>query len=164
MMTLTHARETERAGLKTYHDAIHLWTEECLQFIDLTDEIIALVRRSGIRNGVVNVQTKHTTTAVVINENEPLLLDDMRKTLERLAPEAGDYRHNDFEIRTVNMAPGEHPNGHSHCKAMFLKTSETLNIVDGAIQLGRWQRVFLIELDCPRERTVSVMVMGDELW
>ncbi len=58
------------------------------------------------------------------------------------------------------MTPDEKPNGHAHCKALFLRSSETINIVDGRLQLGRWQRIFLLELDCPRRRTVSVMVMG----
>jgi secondary thiamine-phosphate synthase enzyme len=99
---------------------------------------------------------------VVINEDEPLLLEDMRRTLERLAPQEMEYLHNDFDRRTVNMFPSEHENGHSHCKALFMKTSEMLNIIDGEVQLGQWQRIFLIELDCARARTVSVMVMGDE--
>ena len=93
-------------------------------------------------------------------KNEPLLLEDMRQTLERLAPRCIDYGHNDFSIRTVNMQPEETENGHSHCKAMFLRTSETLNLTDGVIQLGRWQRVFLLELDGARRRSVSVVVMG----
>jgi secondary thiamine-phosphate synthase enzyme len=137
-------------------------TQAPLEFIDITDSVLWLVERSGVRDGIVNVQTRHTTTAIIVNENEPLLLEDMRRTLERLAPQEASYQHNDFTIRTVNMGPDETPNGHSHCKAMFLKTSETLNIVDGVIQLGRWQRIFLVELDGTRKRTVSVMVFGSE--
>jgi secondary thiamine-phosphate synthase enzyme len=156
MMTAIVADET----LKVYHDSIYVKTQECLQFVDLTDLVIEMVRDSGVRYGLVNVQTKHTTTAIVVNENEPLVLEDMKKILERMAPQDIEYQHNDFSIRTVNLEPLEYANGHSHCKAMFLKTSETLNIVDGQIQLGRWQRIFLIELDRARERTVSVMVMG----
>ena len=145
---------------KIEHGVIHLETEECLQFIDITERIVELVEDSGIQNGIVNVQTRHTTTAIIVNENEPLLLVDMRQTLERLAPRDIEYGHNDFSIRTVNMQPEETENGHSHCKAMFLRTSETLNLTGGAIQLGRWQRVFLLELDGARRRSVSVVVMG----
>ena len=142
------------------HGLIQVETEECLQFIDITERVVELVEDSGIQNGIVNVQTRHTTTAIIINENEPLLLEDMRLTLERLAPRDIEYRHNDFSIRTINMQPEETENGHSHCKAMFLRTSETLNLTGGVIQLGRWQRVFLIELDGARRRSVSVVVMG----
>jgi secondary thiamine-phosphate synthase enzyme len=143
-----------------HHGVIHVDTAACLEFIDLTDQIVATVQRLGIQDGIINVQTRHTTTAIIINENEPLLLEDMRRTLERLAPRHIQYRHNDFQMRTTNMQPDESENGHSHCKAIFLRTSETLNIAGGAIQLGRWQRIFLIELDDARSRTVSLTIIG----
>lgn len=146
--------------MTTYHDVIRLQTSECLQFIDLTDLVTEFVQRSGIQTGIVNVQTKHTTTAIVVNENEPLLLGDMKQILERMAPQYAQYQHNNFSVRTVNVNPFEDDNGHSHCKALLLGTSETLNIVDAKIQLGRWQRIFFIELDKAKERAVSLMVLG----
>jgi len=145
----------------THMEAIRRTTEECLQFIDLTDEIAEIVQRSRIQTGFVNIQTKHTTTAILVNENEPLLLQDMKRMLEKFAPQTDEYLHNDFRIRTVNMGPDEQKNGHSHCKAMFLRTSETINLCNGTLQLGTWQRIFLLELDHARERTVSVMVLGN---
>jgi secondary thiamine-phosphate synthase enzyme len=147
-------------SLMVFHHPIQLRTEEGLQFIDLTEEIVALVASSGVRNGWVNVQTLHTTTAVIVNEHEPLLLEDLKRTLARLVPQDDDYRHNDLEIRTSNMTQDERPNGHSHCQSLLLDCSATLNILNGEIQLGRWQRIFFIELDYARDRTVSVMVMG----
>ncbi len=158
--TTTLAGEKECSTLKVCHDSIHLNTQECLQFIDLTDLLIELVRKSAVRDGMVNVQTKHTTTGIIVNENEPLLLQDMKKTLEKLAPRDMEYQHNDFKIRTDNLCPQEGKNGHSHCKAMLLGTSETLNIVEGTLQLGQWQRIFFIELDRAKKRTVSVTVLG----
>ena len=146
--------------LKTSHHCLHLETAGCLQFIDITDAVSQHVRRSGVRNGVVNVQTKHTTTAIIVNEHEPLLLEDMKKFLERLAPQDLAYQHNNFSIRTANLSPDESENGHSHCKALLLGTSETLNLADGTLQLGRWQRIFFVELDSARKRTVSVMILG----
>ena len=150
----------ENSGAEIRNCTLSLETAEPLQFLDLTDLVAEIVEEAGIRHGLVNVQTRHTTTAIIINENEPLLLDDMKNTLERLAPQAQPYRHNDFSIRTHNLEPDERQNGHSHCKAMFLRTSETLNIASGRIQLGPWQRIFLIELDGPRNRTVSVTTIG----
>jgi len=139
---------------------ISLHTSECLQFLDLTPLVRDEVRRSGVRSGFVNVQSLHTTTAILVNENEPLLISDMKKMLEQAAPRRRAYRHDDYSIRTVNLAPGESPNGHSHCKAILLGASETLNIVDGSLELGRWQSIFLVELDRPRPRTVSLMILG----
>ena len=162
LATRPNLRPARRAetGFEVFHHAIHLQTREGLQFIDLTEQIIEIVAASGIANGMVNVQTRHTTTAVIVNEHEPLLLEDLKETLERLAPPQLYYRHNDFEIRTENMTPDESPNGHSHCRSLLLSSSATLNIIDGALQLGRWQSIFFIELDRARQRTVAVTVMG----
>jgi secondary thiamine-phosphate synthase enzyme len=141
---------------------ISLETSDCLQFIDLTDFISDFVASSNISFGMVNIQSRHTTAAIMINENEPLLLQDIRRTLEEVAPSQNQYRHDDFATRTVNLFPDETENGHSHCKAVFLRTSETVNIVDGVLQLGRWQRIFLVELDQSRHRDVSLMVLGQQ--
>jgi secondary thiamine-phosphate synthase enzyme len=154
--------EQRGCQLRVSHRLLHFRTSEYLEFIDITGRVIDIVEKSGIQNGWVNIQTKHTTTAIVVNEHEPLLLRDMKRILESLAPRDGDYLHNDLEIRTANKSPDERQNGHSHCQALFLRTSETVNIMEGMMQLGPWQRIFLIELDGSRDRTVSVMIMGDD--
>jgi secondary thiamine-phosphate synthase enzyme len=156
------ARPSPPPAFRTLHRRITLRTRECLQFIDLTGELTSLVAASGVVNGTVNVQSRHTTAAIVVNEDEPLLLEDLKRTLEGLAPRGADYRHDDFSVRTANLTPDEQPNGHAHCKALFLRASETVNVVNGELQLGRWQRVFFVELDCARAREVSVLVMGTE--
>jgi len=143
-----------------FHRNLLLATTARLQFIDITEQVIELARESGIQAGLVNIQSRHTTTAIVVNEDEPLLLEDMKKTLDLVASPGQYYQHNDFSIRTVNMEEEETGNGHSHCQALFLRTSETLNLMNGELQLGRWQRVFFIELDRARERMVSIMIMG----
>jgi secondary thiamine-phosphate synthase enzyme len=153
--------ETERS-LRARHWRIQVETQRCLDFIDITDRVRKVVEESHVCDGLVNVQTRHTTTAILVGEHEPLLIEDLVKTLERLAPRHSDYRHDDFEVRTVNMCPDEEKNGHSHCKALFLRSSECLNIVGGRMDLGQWQRIFLIELDRPRSRTVSIVILGNE--
>ena len=148
------------AAMRIVHHAIHIQTREHLQFIDLTDPITEFIRKWEIIDGFVNIQTRHTTTAIIVNEHEPLLLEDMKKLLERIAPQDHEYQHDNFAIRTANLCPEERENGHSHCRAMLLGTSETLNILDGRIQLGRWQRIFFVELDGSRARTVSITIVG----
>jgi secondary thiamine-phosphate synthase enzyme len=155
--TLPHP---ECLTLKVKQQTFHFRTQGCFQFIDLTDSVQEEVQRSGILCGMMNIQTLHTTTALFVNENEPLLLEDLKQVLERLAPSSANYWHNDFTIRTQNLVPGEDQNGHSHCKAFMLRTSETLNVVNGAVQLGPWQRIFLAELDKERDRTVSIVIVG----
>jgi secondary thiamine-phosphate synthase enzyme len=152
--------ETAGGLIRTHHSQIAVQSSGCMQFIDLTEQIARIVVDSGIRFGMVNVQTRHTTTAIIVNENEPLLLEDLEQQLEKFAPRNGLYQHNDFS-RRLDIPPDEPANGHSHCKALFLPTSVALNIVDGELQLGRWQSVFFIELDEARMRLVSVMVIGE---
>jgi secondary thiamine-phosphate synthase enzyme len=159
MFQLAMVEEKISAGLRAHHDSIRLLTGECLEFIDLTSEIASIVKRSGIRYGMVNVQTLHTTTALIINENEPLLIEDLKRLLDQHVPRDGEYDHNDFS-RRVDIPPDEPANGHSHCKALFLPSSIILNVADGKLQLGRWQSLFFIELDEARDRRISVMVMG----
>jgi secondary thiamine-phosphate synthase enzyme len=130
------------------------------QFIDLTDEVTRVVDASGVRFGQVAVFSQHTTAAIKINENEPLLLRDLARTLRNFAPPQAYYEHNDFSRRTVNMNPDECANGHAHVQHLFLATSETIPVIDGRISLGTWQRVFLVELDHPRLRRVLVNVVG----
>lgn len=156
----TPLKVLSRPAYWTHQDEIHLKTIECLQFIDLTEQVQTIVESSGVSNGMVTIQSLHTTTAVLINEHEPLLLQDLKRTLERVAPRNRKYRHDDFTVRTVNMTPDEEPNGHAHCKALFLPTSVVLNVLDGKMLLGRWQRLFMVELDRPRKRTISVLVFG----
>jgi secondary thiamine-phosphate synthase enzyme len=160
LMTLPEIPAASAGMLYAFHGHVRLQTEAPLQFIDITEQIRGFLAASGIRHGVINVQARHTTAAIVVNEDEPLLLEDMKQTLERLAPRAIEYRHDDFSVRTANLTPDEKPNGHAHCKSMFLRTSETLNVVNAALQLGRWQRVFFVELDCARERTISMVALG----
>lgn len=159
MYQMARIEEIGQSAIRTHHSVIRLRTDECLQFIDITDAVDEIVARAGVRFGWVNVQTKHTTTAIIVNENEPLLHEDLKRLLERLAPRSGEYEHNDFS-RRADIPPDEPANGHSHCKALFLPMSACVNVADGLLQLGRWQRIFLVELDEARERSVSVMVMG----
>ncbi len=152
--------EKESTAFKVANDLVHIRSEEHLQFIDLTELVRERVRRSGVSHGLVNIQARHTTTAIVVNENEPYLIEDIEDLLERWAPRDAPYRHNDLEARSLSESPGERENGHSHARAVFLGTSESMNIVDGNLQLGQWQRIFLVELDGIRDRSVSILVMG----
>ena len=140
---------------------LQLNTQKAPQFIDITDWVGECVAKSKVQNGFVVVYSKHTTAAIKINENEPLLLQDMADFLERISPRDGGYQHNDFSIRTVNMDADESPNGHAHVQHLLLGTSETVPIIDGMMQFGRYQSVFFVELDHPRSREVMVQVVGE---
>ena len=142
------------------HERLSLATREPQQFIDITERVIRCVRLSGIGDGTVMVQSMHTTAAMLVNENEPLLLDDLGRVLAGWAPADAAYAHDNFERRTANLTPDERPNGHAHARAMALQASTTLALIGGRVQLGRWQRIFLVELDGPRSREIVVTTAG----
>ena len=129
-------------------------------FVDLTDVIESQLDQTGLREGSLLVFSKHTTAGVVIQENEPLLLLDMQKKLESLAPPHEKYLHDDYSQRTENLGDPSEVNGHSHCQSLFVGQGVQIPIHQFRLQLGRWQRIFLLEMDRPRRREVQLQWIG----
>ena len=160
LQSTPRCRKRDESVVETRTARLTYRTEGAGKFRDITGDIAEAVRTSGVRNGLVHVYSTHTTAAIRINENEELLLRDFERFLERVAPSGnGAYEHDEIE-RRVGVPPDEPVNGHSHCRHLLLASSETLPVVDGALALGRWQRIFLIELCSSRERDVVVQVLG----
>jgi secondary thiamine-phosphate synthase enzyme len=141
-------------------EQISFRTKVSMHFLDVTDKVIELIQRHKILDGFVSIQNLHTSAAIWCNENEPLLHKDLKERLEKFASSKDAYNHDNFDIRTVNMCKEECDNGHSHCKSIFFPTSIKLHIENGKLILGTWQRIFIIELDRPRLRSLSVAMMG----
>ena len=154
------ARVRRIGGLTLWAETLAFRTTAAREFLDVTDQVAAVVRRSRISQGWVSAFSKHTTAAVVLQENEPLLLQDMSGLLERLSAAAGVYQHNDLSRRTGEMDPDECANGHAHCQHLLLGSSENIPVAEGRLDLGRWQRIFLLELDRGRDRHLVVQVFG----
>src|SRR2546423_3767473 len=154
------ARVRRIGGLTLWAETLTFQTASARQFLDVTEQVAAVVRRSTVSQGWVSVFSKHTTAAVVLNENEPLLLEDMGAMLERLSTAGGVYQHNDLSRRTGEMDPEEFANGHAHCQPLLIGASENIPVADGRLDLGRWQRIFLLEPDRPRGRQLVVQVFG----
>jgi secondary thiamine-phosphate synthase enzyme len=140
--------------------SIRLKTGEAPDFIDITDQVAQMVADAHVTMGMAIVFTRHTTTALVLNENESGLRRDVAAFLERMAPKEIYYAHNDMGIRTENLVEDESPNGHSHAQNMVLGSTQLIPVLMGSMALGTWQRIFLIELDHPRDREVVVQVWG----
>ena len=151
-MTALHTESTE----------IEFQSQGMYDYSDVTDQIKEFVAQTGIENGIVNVQTFHTTTSILLNEKETGLIEDIKKTLDALIPSKEYYQHDDFQIRTENICDDECRNGHSHCKAIRLPVSLTLNVLNGELQLGMWQRLLFFELDRARTRNLQVLIMGEK--
>ena len=147
--------------MKTRNFTLKVNTKDAPQFIDITSWVKECVGKSRVGNGFVVVYSRHTTAAVKINENEPLLIEDMARFLEQICPRHGEYRHNDFSVRTVNMTEDESPNGHAHLQHLMLGSSETIPLINGKMPFGPWQSIFFIELDHPRPREVMVQIVGE---
>ena len=136
-----------------------LQTGKGIQLINLDDLARAVLSESGISNGLLVVSSRHTTTALVINEYESRLLEDVREYFSKLVPDNQHYLHNDIHLRDC---PDDEPeNAHSHIIAMLLSSSEVIPVVDGELQLGKWQSIILFELDGPRNRTITLQVIGE---
>lgn len=151
--------------MKHFFENHDLSTAECGELIEVTEDVLSAVERSGVTNGMALVYSPHTTTAVVINERESGFMEDFRRMLEELIPKEGPYyRHDDMSIRTEGLEddPHEFPNGHSHCRAALIgSASQAIPIVNGKLLLGRYQSIFFCELDRAKPRKVFIQVMGD---
>jgi octaprenyl-diphosphate synthase len=135
-------------------------TKHATEFVDITDRLREEVRRAGLRMGRLHVQSLHTTVGLAINENEPLLLRDFERLLERLAPAGAGYQHDDF-ARRFDVGLDEPVNGHAHCRQLLLTGFMTLLVENGDLVVGRWQSVFAVELDGPRHRELALQLDGD---
>lgn len=142
------------------HGVFRVETTRAPEFIDVTEVVAEMLEDSGLDSGIAVVISQHTTASIKLNENEPELLRDMEAFLCGIAPPDQYYRHNDFTIRTTNVEEDECPNAHSHCQHLLLNASESIPVANGRLLLGRWQRIFLVELDRPRPRTVIVSFIG----
>ncbi|GAB1538272.1 secondary thiamine-phosphate synthase enzyme YjbQ [Scytonema sp. NUACC21] len=135
-------------------------TTQGINIHNITPQLEAILASTSITNGQILVFSRHTTTALAINEYEERLLEDVKAYLRKLAPESDRYLHNDLHLRK-NIPPDEPENAHSHLMAMTLSTSEIIPIVDGKLALGTYQSVLLFELDGPRKRTVFCQISGE---
>jgi len=145
--------------MSSHYQELNVSTHGAFEVCDITANIRAAVRASGISEGMVTITSLHTTCAISINEHEERLLQDIQEFFLKMAPAEGAYKHNDLHLRE-NIPPDEPKNAHAHLIAMMLGNSETLTVHDAALGLGRYQSVLLLELDGPRERTLAVQVMG----
>ena len=130
---------------KTYNFS----TKGEIDFVDLTDKVQEAVSDSGIVNGIVHVFAPHATGVVILTENDPALLDDIREFLQEIAPKNKNYNH-----------PS---NAHSHLRSVLLPPDRTLPVINGRVEFGTWQSLLFVETDVyPRRRTVIVQVLGEQ--
>jgi secondary thiamine-phosphate synthase enzyme len=130
----------------------YLWfnTKKRQEFIRITDEIAAIVKKSGVKEGTVLVSAMHITAGVYVNDNESGLIHDFGVWLEKLAPAGLDYHHHQT---------GE-DNADAHLKRTIMGHQVTIPITAGKLDLGPWEQIFYAEFDGQRKKRVVVKVMG----
>lgn len=142
-------------GLTIHSETLVVQTDERIELVDLTDRVMALVRRLRLREGIVSLWSLHTTCAVFINEYQAALAADIRRFLEQMVSRDAEWLHNDPKHSDCDRM-----NADSHLRALLLGHSLTLQVSGGEVVLGQWQRILLAELDGPRARSLRVQVMG----
>lgn len=161
----THSElTTTEPKIGVFSKEITYKTKEAFEFHDLTDQVVEFINSTGVKEGTITVFTRHTTTALKINEKESGFFKDFKTLMKKLVPEEGEYDHNNFEIRdpaTFCELGEECANGHSHCQQMLIgSASESIPVCNGEMVLGRWQRIFLVELDHARDRNIHFQLIG----
>ena len=135
--------------------------ESRLGFVDLTSPLEEAIRQAGLSDGLCIAFCRHTTCGLLINEWEDGAQEDLIKRLQVLVPENGYFAHDDLGRRTQNLVPDERANGRAHVLQMLIGgNSQTIPVAGGRPLLGRWQRLFLLELDEPKPREIVFQTIG----
>jgi len=129
-------------------ERIEIRTKESTELMDITREVNGFVSSKSVDSGVCVIFTKHTTTGIIINENEAGLKNDILKFLNGLVPKGKGYLHDRIDN-----------NAHSHLRAVVLGSSVTIPIEKGVLALGTWQSIMFVECDGPRRREVCVGII-----
>jgi secondary thiamine-phosphate synthase enzyme len=137
--------------MKSLTEYLMFHTREHREYVHITPQVESIVKKSGVKDGIVLVSAMHITAGVYVNDQEDGLIEDIDQWLEKLAPFNPNYKHHQT---------GE-DNGDSHLKAILVHHQVILPITNGKLDLGTWQRVFYAEFDGQRNKRVLVKVMGE---
>jgi len=148
------ARATS-GGLTIHGETIVVQTDQRMELVDLTLQVMELVRRFNIREGLVSLWSMHTTCSLFINEFQTALLSDIRRFLEQTVARDAEWMHND-----PNHSDCDRMNADSHLRALLLGHNLTLQVSGGEVVLGQWQRILMAELDGPRARSLRIQIFG----
>ena len=142
-------------GLTIHGETIIVSTDQRIELVDLTKQVMEFARKFNIREGLISLWSMHTTCTLFINEFQTALLTDIKKFLEQMVARDGDYMHNDPQHSDCDRM-----NADSHLRAMLLGHSLTLQVSGGEVVLGQWQRILMAELDGPRARSLRIQIFG----
>jgi secondary thiamine-phosphate synthase enzyme len=142
-------------------DSIVFRSSRSFECIDVTDPMQRGVESAGIVQGACLVFSTHTTCSVLVNEWERGVIEDLDRALGRLIPRDIYYMHDDLNHRSEKREINEPANGAAHVAHMLMgASSQMVPIKGGTLALGKWQRIFAVELDGPRDRRLHLQVLG----
>ena len=141
--------------MKVIRETITIPTEARTEFLDITKQIREVISKHEIQEGLLVLNSLHTTSAVFVNEFQAAIIDDLKGLLERLVKERDGYRHDDPRVSDC-----ERGNAHSHLRSMLLGRSVVVGISGSELSLGRFQSIIFCELDGPRDRSLDIQLMG----
>ena len=141
--------------LKMVRKTLTMLSDKRTEVLDITKQIRDIMLGADITEGIMLVNSLHTTCALFVNEFQGALVEDLKAMVDRLVPECGPYRHDD-----PRYSDCERGNATSHLRAALLGRSVAVGITGGELALGRFQSIIFAELDGPRSRTIDVQIMG----
>ncbi|MFQ5829485.1 MAG: secondary thiamine-phosphate synthase enzyme YjbQ [Candidatus Methylomirabilia bacterium] len=141
--------------VKVVRKTLTLLSEKRTELLDITKQIRDIVLTADVKEGVLLVNSLHTTVGLFVNEFQAALMKDLNSMLERLVNERSGYQHND-----PRYSDCERGNAHAHLRATLLGRSVAVGINGGELSLGRFQSIIFAELDGPRHRTIDVQILG----
>ena len=142
-------------GLTIHGETFIVRTDQRIELVDLTNQVMAFVRRFSVGEGLVSLWSMHTTCALFINEFQTALLSDIRCFLEQMVARDAEWMHND-----PRHSDCDRMNADSHLRALLLGHNLTLQVSGGEVVLGQWQRILMAELDGPRARSLRIQIIG----
>ena len=137
------------------HRVLTLRTTTRLELVNLTERVQDAVKAAQVREGLVLVSSMHTTLALMVNEWQEALLEDIKTMLGDVIPAGREYRHND-----PSQSDCDRKNAHAHLQATLLGHSLSFGVLGGRLALGQFQAIIAAELDGPRERQVTVQIFS----
>jgi secondary thiamine-phosphate synthase enzyme len=142
-------------GLTIHGETLVISTDQRIELVDLTMQVMEFVRRFNMKEGLVSLWSMHTTCSLFINEFQTALLTDIKRFLEQMVARDAEWMHNNPEHSDCDRM-----NADSHLRAVLLGHHVTLQVSGGEVVLGQWQRILMAELDGPRARSLRIQIFG----
>ena len=136
--------------MKFFFEDIHVSTKNRTELVDVTRQVEETIRKSGVRNGLCVIHAVHSTVAIIVNENESGLTEDIIKKIQQDFKKGAGWLHDIVD-----------DNADAHLASSFIGPTRILPVQDGKLVRGIWQNVFLLELDGPRTRRIAIEAIGE---